>query len=83
MAESGKEAGREGLTQRRRVLDVNFTYPHSYEVEEVREIPGTGKLDIPVLYFPRPSRRKWQVLDRSFCIRLYIASGLFARPQFG
>jgi hypothetical protein len=41
----------------RRVLEVDLTYPHSYEVEEVREIPGTGKLDIPVLYFPRPVHR--------------------------
>lgn len=39
------------------MLDVDFTYPRSYEAEEVREIPGTGKLDVPVLYFPRPVHR--------------------------
>ena len=34
-----------------------MTYPHSYEIEELREIPGTGSLDFPVFYFPRPRNR--------------------------
>jgi hypothetical protein len=39
------------------MLDADFTYPHFYEVEEVREIPGKGRPDVPVLYFPRPVHR--------------------------
>src|ERR1700730_3319285 len=41
----------------RRMLDVDLKFPRSYEAEEVREIPGAGELDVPVLYFPRPVHR--------------------------
>lgn len=33
------------------ILDLEF--PHAYEIEEVPELPGTGKYNIPVFYFPR------------------------------
>src|SRR6476469_7399582 len=36
------------------MLDIDLTLPHSYEIEEVPELPGTGKFDVPLLYFPRP-----------------------------
>jgi hypothetical protein len=39
------------------VLNIDLIYPHSYEVDELREMPGTGRLDVPVLYFPRPKSR--------------------------
>jgi len=39
------------------MLEVDLAFPHSYEVEEIPELPGTGKFDVPVLYFPRPKNR--------------------------
>jgi hypothetical protein len=42
---------------RDRVLDIDLTYAHSYEVEELRENPGTGSLDVPLFYIPRPEGR--------------------------
>lgn len=39
------------------MLDIDLTYPHSYEVEELRDIPGTGESEVPVVYFPRPKSR--------------------------
>ena len=38
-------------------LDIDLSYPHSYEVEELRELPGTGRLDDRVFYVPRPRSR--------------------------
>jgi hypothetical protein len=40
------------------MLDIDLTLPRSYEIEEVLEFPGTGKFDVPLLYFPRPKRRR-------------------------
>jgi hypothetical protein len=34
------------------VLEFDFTFPHLYEVEQVRELPGTGKFSVPVISFP-------------------------------
>ena len=34
------------------VLDIDLSYPHSYEVEELRELPGTGRLGDRVFYIP-------------------------------
>jgi hypothetical protein len=39
------------------MLEFDFAFPRSYEVQEVREWPGTGSFDIPVIYFPRPKNR--------------------------
>jgi hypothetical protein len=39
------------------MLDLDGTYSHSYEIEELQEIPGTGRLEVPVFYFPRPENR--------------------------
>jgi hypothetical protein len=38
-------------------LDVDFTFPHSYEVQELQELPATGKLNVPLLYIPEPKTR--------------------------
>jgi hypothetical protein len=47
------------LTSARRnaLLDVDLTFPRSYDIEEVRELPGTGRFDVPVFYVPRPKNR--------------------------
>lgn len=39
------------------MLEFDETYPHSYQVEEVRELPGAGKLNAPLLYIPPPRTR--------------------------
>src|SRR5258707_269475 len=36
------------------MIDIDLTFPNSYEIEEVREYPGTGKFSVPVHFFPRP-----------------------------
>jgi hypothetical protein len=39
------------------MIEVDLTLPHSYEVSEIGEFPGTGKFNLPVLYFPSPRSR--------------------------
>jgi len=39
------------------VLDFDWTYPHSYEVQELREVPGSGVFDVPMFYVPTPQGR--------------------------
>ena len=39
------------------MLDIDLTLAHSYEVEELRELPGTGKFGVRVIYFPSPKTR--------------------------
>jgi hypothetical protein len=39
------------------MLEFDFVFPHSYEVEELREWPGTGVFSIPVIYYPPPKSR--------------------------
>ena len=39
------------------MLETDFVFPHSYEVEGVPELPGTGKFGLQVLYFSEPSHR--------------------------
>src|SRR5215469_15141543 len=39
------------------LLDVDLTFPNSYDIEEVRESPGTGRSDVPVFYVPQPKNR--------------------------
>ena len=38
-------------------LEIDLAFPHSYETERLPELPGTGKFDVPVLYFPVPKNR--------------------------
>jgi hypothetical protein len=39
------------------MLEIDLAFPHSYEVEELSELPGTGRFDVPLIYFPRPDTR--------------------------
>jgi hypothetical protein len=39
------------------MLELDFTFPHSYQVEEVGEWPGTGSFGVPVIYIPQPKDR--------------------------
>jgi hypothetical protein len=39
------------------MLNIDLELPHSYEVDEIPELPGTGQFDLPLLYFPRPKAR--------------------------
>jgi len=39
------------------MLEVDLAFPHSYEVEELGELPGTGKLAVPLIFFPPPKHR--------------------------
>jgi hypothetical protein len=39
------------------MLKIDLALPHSYEIEELPELPGTGTFDVPLLYFPRPKGR--------------------------
>ena len=36
--------------------EIDLALPHSYEIEEVPALPGTGKFNVPLLYFPQPNR---------------------------
>jgi hypothetical protein len=37
--------------------DIDLTFPQSYSIEEVGELPGTGESRVPVFYIPRPKNR--------------------------
>jgi hypothetical protein len=39
------------------MLEIDLTFPHSYEVEELGELPGTGRFNVPLIYFPPPKGR--------------------------
>jgi hypothetical protein len=39
------------------MLEIDLAFPHSYEVEELGELPGTGKFTVPLIFFPRPKNR--------------------------
>jgi hypothetical protein len=41
----------------REMIDLDLSFPRSYEVAEPSELPGRGKLDVPVLYFPQATTR--------------------------
>jgi hypothetical protein len=36
------------------MLEIDLTLPHSFEIEEIGDFPGTGKFRDPIMYFPRP-----------------------------
>jgi hypothetical protein len=37
------------------LFETDFTFPHDYEVAEIGDLPGTGKFQHPVVFFP-PSK---------------------------
>ncbi|MGA3371353.1 MAG: hypothetical protein ABSC48_06275 [Terracidiphilus sp.] len=39
------------------MVDIDLEFPHSYEIEEIPELPGTGEFNVPVHYFPRSISR--------------------------
>lgn len=39
------------------MLEIDLALPHSYAVEELGELPGTGNLAAPLLYIPQPKTR--------------------------
>ncbi|MGA8409364.1 MAG: hypothetical protein WB680_19485 [Candidatus Acidiferrales bacterium] len=39
------------------MLEIDLRFPHSYEVQELAELPGTGKLSFPLIFFPPPLTR--------------------------
>jgi hypothetical protein len=39
------------------MIEIDLAFPHSYEIEELTELPGTGNVGVPLLYFPRPKTR--------------------------
>ena len=39
------------------MLELDLTLPHSYEVEELSELPGTGKFAVPLIFFPQLKNR--------------------------
>jgi hypothetical protein len=39
------------------MLEIDLTLPHLYEVEEIGELPGTGKFAVPLIFFPPAKRR--------------------------
>ena len=47
----------DSMNEKNGTVEVDFTFPHSYEVQELQELPATGKLDVPLLYIPQPKTR--------------------------
>jgi hypothetical protein len=39
------------------MLEIDLALPHSYEVEELGELPGTGRFSVPLIFFPPPKGR--------------------------
>lgn len=39
------------------MVDIDLEFPHSYEIDEVPELPGTGRFNAPLFYFPRIESR--------------------------
>jgi hypothetical protein len=39
------------------MLEIDLALPHAYAVEEIGDLPGTGKFDVPVIFFPPPRNR--------------------------
>jgi hypothetical protein len=39
------------------MLEFDLAFPYSYEVEELVELPGTGRFDVPLIYVPPPKGR--------------------------
>ncbi len=39
------------------MLEIDLAFPHSYDVEELGELPGKGKPADPIIFFPPPKHR--------------------------
>ena len=39
------------------MLESDLTFPRNYVVDELGELPGTGTLKMPLIYFPTPKGR--------------------------
>jgi hypothetical protein len=39
------------------MVEIDLTFAHTYEVEEIGDFPGTGRFAVPLLYFPPPRTR--------------------------
>lgn len=39
------------------MLDFEWTFPHSYEISELGDLPGNGKFNVPVVYFVQTKGR--------------------------
>ena len=39
------------------MIEIDLAFPHSYEIKEISELPGAGKFNLPVFYFPRTKAR--------------------------
>jgi hypothetical protein len=39
------------------MLKLDLALPHTYEVQELGELPGSGKFSVPLIYFPPPKGR--------------------------
>ena len=39
------------------MLEIDLSTPHSYEVEELPELPGSGGFNVPLVYIPQPKNR--------------------------
>jgi hypothetical protein len=50
-------AFKKATTSEKGMLEHDLVFPHSYEVQGLPELPGSGKFDVPVLYFPPPKNR--------------------------
>ena len=46
-----------GVCDPKPMLEIDLRFVHTYEVEELRDLPGTGKFAFPLLYFPPPKTR--------------------------
>jgi hypothetical protein len=39
------------------MLEINLALPDTYEVQELGELPGTGNVAVPPIFFPPPKGR--------------------------
>jgi len=61
------------MNEKNGALDFDYTFPHSYDVQELGELPGSG-LDAPLFYIPEPKTRTehdglWLRIRSSNCPR--------------
>jgi hypothetical protein len=40
------------------MLEIDLSFPYSYEIQEIGEFPGTGKFRDPVIYFSPPAESR-------------------------
>ena len=62
-------------------MQSDRTFPQSYEVEELPELPGNGKFEVPVFYFPRPTKTRPE--HDGVWLKIRAASGKFWVGVFG